>query len=139
MRIPHFLTLVQVDKLHFISACRSGVVHLTWGRATVRFDREEFRRLARLLERAADIQPPTSLRDGELIVTRRPDEESEFRMGPVALLLSPSAFQRFAEATRKAVDCLDDILASGVWDRPEAGEGPPDPLDEAGRNPFSQN
>jgi hypothetical protein len=139
MRIPHFLTLAQIDKLHFITACRSGVVHLTWARATVRFDREEFRRLAGLLERVADTQAPISVQDGEMCVTRRPNRECEFQMGPIVLLLSPVELEAFAQATHEALDRLDNILASGVWDRAEEGEGPPDPLDQAGRIPFSHN
>jgi hypothetical protein len=139
MRVSHFLTLAQIDKLHFITACRSGVIHLTWARATVRLDRDEFRRLAWLLERAADIRPPTSLRDGEMSVTCRPDEDCEFQMGPVVLLLSPVEFRRFAQAAKEAVERLDEILTSGVWDRPDEEERPADPLDQAGRVPFSKN
>jgi hypothetical protein len=138
MRVPHFLTLVQIDKQRFVSACRSGVVHLTWVRATVRFDRDEFRRLAWLLERAADIPPPTSLCDGGLTVTRRHDEECELQAGPVILLLSPAEFRQLARAAREAVVRLDEILDSGVWDQPDE-EGPADPLDQAGQVPFSKN
>jgi hypothetical protein len=139
MRVPHVLTLAQIDEVRFISACRSGVIHLTWVRATVRLDREEFRRLAWLLERAADIQPPTSLRDGDLSVTHRQGGECEFRVGTIVLLLSSDDFQRLAEAAQEALLRLDEILTSGVWDRMEDEDGPPDVLNGTGRVPFSKN
>lgn len=139
MRIPHFLTLAQIDERRFISACRSGVIHLTWDRATLRLDRQEFRRLAWLLERAADIQPPTSLRDGDLSVTHRPEGECEFQVGPAVLFLCSDDFRRLTEAAWEAMARLDEILASGAWEQPQEEEGPPEPLDRAGRVPFSRN
>jgi hypothetical protein len=138
MRVPHFLTLVQIDRTHFVTACRTGIVHLTWVRATVRLDRDEFRRLAWLLEHAVDIPPPTSLCDGEMTVTHSPNEESEVRVGPVALLLSPAEFDQFAQAVQEATERLDDLLASGVWEGPDEEE-PPATLDPTGRTPFSPN
>jgi hypothetical protein len=138
MKVPHFLTLFQLDRLHFISACRTGIVHVTWVRATVRLDRDEFRRLAWLLERVADIPPPTSLCDGEMSVSQYADEESEVRIGPVALFLSPDEFGQFVDAVQKGVERLDKILASGIWDAPEEEE-PPATLDPTGRTPFSTN
>jgi hypothetical protein len=139
MRIPHFLTLAQIDKLHFITACRNGVIHLTWARATIRFDRDEFRQVVRLLSRAADAQPPASLRDGDLCVIFRSKEDCEFQMGPVVLRLSPVEYRRFAQIAQEAIDRLDEILAAGVWDQPDEGENPPDTLDPVGRVPFSKN
>lgn len=59
MRIPHFVRLAEIDALHFISACRQGMVHLIWDRASIRLDRDEFWRLAKLLEQAAaPARPP---------------------------------------------------------------------------------
>lgn len=140
MKSPHFLPLAQLDDQHFITACRHGVVHLTWGRVTARFHREEFRRLAALLEQAADAQPPVSLRDGGLRVTRRLDEDSELRLGRLVLLLAPSRFREFAEAAGEAVQQLDEFLASGAWDEPEEEEdAPPNPLEEFRRVLFSRN
>jgi hypothetical protein len=139
MKVPHFLRLAQIDEVRFISACRSGVIHLTWARATVRLDREEFRRLAWLLERAADIQPPTSLQDGDLSVTHHHGGECEVRLGAVALLLSSHDFGQLAEAAREAILRLDEILASGAWERTEDEDGPPDILDGMGKVSFSRN
>jgi hypothetical protein len=139
MRIPHFLTLAQIDKLHFITACRSGVIHLTWARATVRFDRDEFRHVARLLSQAAGAQPPASLREGDLCAILRPGEDCEFQMGPIVLRLSPVEFQQLAQIAQEAIDRLDEILAAGVWDQPDEGESPSDTLDPAGQVPFSKN
>ena len=139
MRTPHFLRLAQIDDQHFITACRHGLVHLTWGRITVRFTRDEFRRLAGLLERVAGASPPTSVRSGELRVTYRPDEDCEFQMDPLILLLSPGEFQEFVKATCEAIQSLDEILASGAWDHEDAEDSSPDFVTQIRRNPFSQN
>ncbi len=140
MRTPHLVRLVEIDEQRFITGCRNGIVHLTWGRTTIRFTAEEFRRLADLLEEARDPLTPSSLRDGYLRVTCRRDEECEFRMGPLALLLSPAEFRELAAAAREAVDRLDEILDSGAWDEPDEEESAPfDSQDLFGRTPFSQN
>ena len=139
MRAPSFMQLARIDGRRFITACRHGLVHMTWGRITLRFSREEFRRLSRLLEGAADALPPGSLRDGELRVVCRPEEECELRVGPLALLLPPAEFQALVEAVSEAVQRLDQILASGIWDQDEADEAPPSVLEQLRRTIFSRN
>ena len=139
MRAPHFVRLAQVDEQRFITGCRSGVIHLTWERITVRFTEEEFRRLAVLLQEASATTSPASLWDGPLHVTCRPDEECEFRMGPLALLLAPAEFEALAGAAQEAAERMEEILTSGVWDEPEPEETPPDRSGLLGRTPFSQN
>jgi len=133
------LRLAAIDEQHFITACRHGLVHLTWERITVRFSREEFRRLAGLLARAADSLPPASLRDGELRVTYRQDDNSELRMGALILLLSPQEFDRFGKMAAEAVSQLDKFLASKVWEREEEEDTPPGFWEPTRRNPFSHN
>jgi hypothetical protein len=139
MRAPHFLQLARIDEQHFIMACRHGLVHVTWDRTTIRFSRDEFRRLAGLLERAMDDLPPTLARDGRYEVTRRLDEDCELRMESLVVLLSPNQFEEFARATREAVRRLDEILSSGVWDRQEEDESLPSLLDQLRRFSFSDN
>jgi hypothetical protein len=139
MRAPHFVRLAQIDEQRFITGCRSGVIHLTWERITARFSQEEFRRLAALLQQAVAAPSPASLWDGPLHVTCRPDEEYEFRMGPLVLLLAPGEFRALAGAAQEAAERLEEILASGVWDEPEPEETPPDRSALLGRTPFSQN
>ena len=139
MRAPHFVRLAEIDEQRFITACRHGLVHLTWGRTTIRFSREEFRRLAGLLERASDALSPASFGDGTLSVTCRLDGDCELRFGVLVLLLSPAEFRELAQAARQGVDRLDTILASGVWDREEPQEPPPSPLDQLGQVSFSNN
>lgn len=140
MRTPHFLPLAQLDDQHFITACRHGVVHLTWGRVTVRFGRDEFKRLVGLLERTTDALPPHSTHDGDLRVTYRQDEDCELQMGSLILLLSPSGFGEFVETAREALQRLDEILASGMWDRDEPEEDTPASfLEQFRRVPFSRN
>jgi hypothetical protein len=139
MRAPGFVQLARIDERRFIMACRHGLVHVTWGRMTLRFSREEFRRLGGLVERAADALPPDSVHDGALRVTARPDEDCEVRVGPLALLLPPAEFQAFVKAVREAVQRLDQILASGMWDQEEAQERPPSVLDQLRRTSFSRN
>jgi hypothetical protein len=138
MRKPQFLRLAQIDDQHFITACRHGMVHLTWGRATVRLSGDEFRRLAALLARATDGLPPASVRDGEMQATCRREEVCEARLGALVLLLSPAEFQELAGASREAVLRLDKLLASGVWDQEEE-EAAPDFSEQLRRNPFSLN
>jgi hypothetical protein len=133
------MQLARIDGRRFITACRHGLVHVTWGRITLRFSREEFRRLSRLLEGAADALPPGSHRDGELRVVCRPDEECELRVGPLAFLLPPAEFQALVEAVGEAVQRLDQILASGIWDQDEADEAPPSVLEQLRRTIFSRN
>ncbi len=139
MRIPPFLRLAQLDDRHFIAACRHGLVHLTWDRTTVRFSRDEFRRLARLLERVEDMVPPACLRDDDLRVTARLDEDCELQMGSLVLLLSPDRFSAFARAAQEALGRLDAFLASGAWDRDEPEEAPPDILGRTQGTLFSKN
>ena len=139
MRIPHFVRLAQIDNQRFITGCRSGIIHLTWERITARFTEQEFLRLTDLLQQAAAASSLTSLRDGQLHVVCRPDEDCEFRMGPLVLLLAPDEFRALAAAAQAAADRLEEILASGVWDDPEPEDGPPNPPDIFGRTPFSQN
>jgi hypothetical protein len=139
MRAPNFVRLAQIDELGFITACRHGLVHLSWGRSTTRLTREEFRRLAGLVDRAADALPPASAHDGELSVTCRLDGDCELRAGPLVLLLSPEEFQALAGAVREAVRRLDEILASGTWDAEEPEDDQPGFLEQMRRNPFSPN
>ena len=139
MKIPHFLRLAQVDNQHFITACRHGLVHLTWGRTTTRFARKEFKRLAALLAQATDDLPPTSFHDGQLGVTYRLDEDCELRMGPLVLLLPPADFDALSQVVQEAVQRLDEILASGAWDQKGPEDASPDLLAQIQRTPFSRN
>jgi len=140
MRVPHFLRLAQIDEQRFITACRSGLVHLTWGRATVRLTRDEFRLLGSLLDQATETSPPAYVRDGLLSLAYRRDEESEFRMGFLIFVLSAAEVRELAAAVRQAVRHLDEFLASGTWDRDEAADDAPSGLwEQLRRNPFSPN
>lgn len=135
----NFLPLAQLDDQHFVTACRHGIIHLTWGRVTMRLSRDEFRRLAALIEKVVDALPPISLRDGELRITARLDEDSEFQMGSLVLLLSPAQFQEFACTMQQAVERLDEILASGVWDKQEREPPKISFLEQLRKTSFSRN
>ena len=139
MMTPHFLPLAQLDDRHFINACRHGIVHLTWGRTTTRFSRDEFRRLAALLEQAAAAPPPSSARDGNLRVTTRLDEVCELRVESLVLLLSPGRFREFVKAARDAVDRLEELLTSGVWSTGAPERAPTSFLEQLRRSSFSVN
>jgi hypothetical protein len=139
MRAPHFVRLAQIDDQRFITGCRHGLIHLTWGRTTIRFNRDEFRRVENLLARAASDLAPYSQRDGEFGVTYRSDDECELQFGPVVMLLPNQEFKELAHAAQEALNRLDRILASGAWDRPEPGEPETGFLERLRRNPFSPN
>lgn len=139
MRTPHFLRLAQIDEQRFISACRHGMVHLSWGRATIRFTRDEFRRLAAMLARARDTLGPSFVREGEIEITYRPAAECEIRVGAVVLLLSAAEYATIASAVQEGVQKLDDILSSGVWDRDGDEDAPQDFWEPLRRTPFSKN
>jgi hypothetical protein len=139
MRTPHFLRLALINEQRFITACRHGLVHLTWERTTIRFSRDEFRQLSSLLQRAQDDMPPAFVREGQLCITCRLDEDCELQIGPLVLLLSPAEFDSFVEGARDAVCRLDEILASGIWDREEPDEPPPNLVEHFRQVPFSQN
>lgn len=139
MRPPHFVRLAEIDEQRFISACRHGLVHLTWGRATLRLLRDEFRSLADLLEQVVQIEPPSSARLGEIEVSARLDGDGELRVGTFVLLLPPQEFRQFAKTARQAVTRLDRFLASGVWDRDEKEDTPSGSVDPIPRTPFSDN
>lgn len=139
MRAPHFLQLARIDERRFIMACRHGLIHLTWGRTTTRFSRDKFRRLAALLTQVSSATPPSSARDREVGVTFRLDEDSELRVGSLALLLSPAEFRALVAAATEAVQRLDEILASGIWDRDDEDEAPPGILEQFHRFSFSLN
>jgi hypothetical protein len=87
-----------------------------------------------------DSVPPISLRDGELRVTFRPEEECELRVGTLVLLLSPAEFEEFAQMAQDALRRLDKILNSGVWERDDSEmDDPPSLLDQLRQIPFSRN
>ncbi|HSJ55236.1 MAG TPA: hypothetical protein VLC52_15960 [Anaerolineae bacterium] len=139
MRTPHFLRLAQIDDTRSISGCRHGLVHLSWGRATIRFARDEFRRLAGLLARAGDSLSSSFLREGELEITYQPENECKVQAGAVVLLLSPDEYRELERAARDAVERLDEILSSGMWDQDEPEEGSRDFWEPLRRSPFSNN
>lgn len=139
MRTPHFIRLSRIDERRFITGCRHGLVHVTWGRMTLRFSRDEFRLLVKLVGRAADDRLPNTARDGALRVTCRVDEDCELRVGPLVLLLSPADFEAFLGASREALQRLDEILASGIWDQPPADDPPSGVLEQLQRFSFSEN
>jgi hypothetical protein len=133
------MQLARINGQHFITACRHGLVHVTWGRITMRLGRDEFRRLTGLLRRTEDALLPSSGRDGNLQVTCRADEDCEIRVGDWILLLSPTDFQSFLKAAQEAVRRLDEILASGIWDEDDTEETQPSFFDRLRRHPFSDN
>jgi hypothetical protein len=138
MQRPYFVTLAQLDPQHFIATCRNALVHVTWGRVTVRFTRDEFPRLARLLEFATNARPPATFRDGAVVITTRPDEDNELQLGPLVLLLPRDEFQRFSQAVQDAARGLDQFLAQGGF-RDEPGEPEPGLLEQLKRPGFSRN
>jgi hypothetical protein len=131
--------LAQIDEVRFISGCRSGVVHLTWERTTIRFAEDEFRRLADLLSLACQSDPPASLWDGNLYITCRLDDDCELRLGSLVLLISSEELQDLGQAARQAVKRLDKITASGIWDEPDTQRPAINPFDLLGKPSFSQN
>jgi len=139
MRTPHFLRLAQIDETRSINGCRHGLVHLSWGRVTIRFSRDEFRRLAGLLARAGDSLSSSIRRDGELEIVFHPEDECKVRAGAAALLLSTVEYRELERAAREAVERLDEILSSGMWDREEPAEGSQDFWEPLRRNLFSDN
>ena len=142
MRTPHFLRLAEIDERRFINACRHGLVHLTWERVTVRLSRDEFRRLAELLARSADALPPSSLRDGSLEVSRSAHGDCVLRLGSLALSLSQEEHHALSRAATEAVEQLDKILDTGMWDedRADGGESAPRSILEHFRqHRFSEN
>jgi len=141
MKAPHFLRLAQIDEQHFITGCRHGLVHLTWGRSTLRFRRDEFRRLAGLLARAADARSlaAVTVQDGQMRMTCHPDDDCELQVDTLVLLLSPDEFQNLLQAAQEAVQYLDQFLASGAWDEPEPDDALPAPPEPFRRFPFSEN
>lgn len=145
MGTPQFVTLAQVDKQRFIAACRHGMVHVTWGRSTMRLSRDELRILATLLDRTASSQSAHSESQGGLSITFRPGDATEIRHGTQSvswvLLLAPDPFRDFHQAVRESANRLEGILASGMWDKPEGDddETPSSPLESLKRIPFSRN
>lgn len=145
METPRFVTLAQVDRQHFISACRHGMVHMTWGRSTLRLSRDELRLLATLLDRAVGSHSGHSVSQGGLTVTFEPGTTTEIRLGTRSiswvLALAPDPFHDFHQAVREAVKRLEEILKSGIWDKDESTEeeAPPNPLELLRRVPFSRN
>lgn len=138
MQRQFFVTLAQLDPQHFVATCRNALVHVTWGRVTIRFTRDEFPRLARLFEFAAAARPPATFRDGAAIITTRPGEDAELQLGPLVLLLPRDEFQRFAQAVQDAARGLDQFLAQGGF-RDEPGEPEPGLLEQLRRPGFSRN
>jgi hypothetical protein len=141
MRAPHFVRLAEIDERRFINACRHGLVHLTWRRITVRFSRDEFRRLARLVARSVD-SPPGWSRDGELEVSYNAHQDCELRFGSLSLAVSPKEYLALHTAVEEAVEQLDKILDAGMWDQPgteEPEDVPPSILERFRQHRFSEN
>lgn len=122
-------------------ACKHGIVHMTWRRTTMRLSRDELRQLASLLAQAADELLPATLRHGDLRVTCRLDDDCEFQMGPLVLLLPAKQFQEFATMVGTAARRMDKLLDSGVWDEKEPEETleQPDFLERFRKPLFSRN
>lgn len=139
MRAPHFFRLAEIDERRFINACRHGLIHLTWIRITVRLTRDEFRRLAGLLARSADTLPPGTARDGSWLVTYSEDGDCELQLGSVKLAISPQDLRALAGAVQEAVEQLDEILESGIWDREEPEEAPLTIIEHFRQHRFSEN
>ena len=139
MKAPHFWRLAEIDARRFITACRPGSIHLTWHRMTLRFTRDEFRRLVKLLEQAAEAGPPVSVREGLVQIEWHQAGRCELRIDVMALRLSPEEFEQLVTASRRAVAHLDEILASGVWDRPDPPEAASQTVDDLFHTPFSDN
>jgi hypothetical protein len=132
------MPLAQIDEQHFITGCRHGLVHVTWERVTIRFSREEFRQLAGLLERASGAHLASAVQEGEMYVTSDLNQAREVRVGSSSLLLSASEFHKFVRAVHEAIERLDEILASGIWEQePEQPQG--SFLDQLRRASFSKN
>jgi hypothetical protein len=133
------MRLAQIDETRSISGCRHGLVHLGWGRTTIRFSRDEFRRLAGLLAHAGDSLSPSFMREGELEITYQPENECKVQVGAVVLLMSPAEYRELERGAREALERLDEILSSGMWDREEPEEGSQDFWEPLRRSPFSDN
>jgi hypothetical protein len=132
------MPLAQIDERRFITACRYGMVHVIWERATIRFSRDEFRQLAGLLERAAGARIAFTIQEGEMHVTCDLNQGGEVRVGSSSLLLSASEFHELVWAVGEAVRRLDEILASGIWEQePEPPQG--SFLEQLRRASFSNN
>ena len=139
MRAPHFLRLAEMDEQRFISACRHGLIHLTWSRITIRLSRDEFRRLAGLLARSADLLPRGSARDGRMQVTRISDEGGELQLGSLKLAISQDDLRALGGAVQEAVEQLDEILDAGMWDEEEPADPSPTIIEHFRRHRFSEN
>lgn len=133
------MRLASIDRLRFVTACRHGLIHITWNRITLRLSRAEFKRLTLLLDQVAAGPPAGRSRDGELRLVWRFDEESELRVGTSILLLVPNEFRAFVAMCRTARDQLEKILESGLWDRDPAEDDPPDILAQFRPYSFSNN
>ena len=139
MRAPHFLRLAEIDELRFISACRHGLIHLTWRRITIRLSQDEFRLLAGLLARCVDELPPSSTRDGKMQVTCSPDGDCELRLGSLRLAIAPDDLGALGGAVQEAVKQLDEILDAGMWDEGEPSDAPPTMIEHLRGHRFSEN
>jgi hypothetical protein len=132
--------LAEIDEQHFFTACRHGLVHITWARTTLRLTRKEFKEVAHLLTPVSGPDTPSSGRSGKIRFAYRPDDECELQLGSIVLLLSSTEFQSFATATKKAIQQLDKLLSSGAWEKEIEPEEPSSGISERlRRNPFSEN
>lgn len=139
MKAPHFMQLARINGHHFVTACRHGLVHVTWGRVTMRLSRDEFRLLTSLLEQSEDTPLPSSARHGEMQVTCHAGDDSEVRVGAWILRLSPKEFQSFLKTAQQAVRRLDEILASGIWDKEDSEDTQPTFFEQLRQHSFSDN
>jgi hypothetical protein len=133
-----FTILSRIDNVRFISACPHGVAHITWERLTLRLRLNEFEDLGHLLARASANEARPVHHAASLPIAYHPGDPCEVQVGVLVLRLSRSEFRQLAAAVAEAQRRLDEIVASGEWDEPEAAS-PADPFAELKAHHFSTN
>lgn len=136
MSPSHFVRLAQVEGQGIISACRHGVVHLSWANVTVRLELAEFERLARLLSRGSALSTRAPLCEGDYCLAA---EGPRYRIGLAALdlWLSAAEFLTLVEMVASAHRRLHELLESDEWREPDPDEEELPSLDELSRHQFS--
>ena len=110
----HYVSLARLARKGSISACLHGLVHLRWKNVTVRLPIDDFRRLARLVERGRALTSSHPLCEGDLCVSL---EEKDYRVaiGALELVFKAGEYLELVEMVGQATRQLESLLSKDDW------------------------
>jgi hypothetical protein len=98
-----YIYLAEMDASRFVTQCEHGVIHITWGHATLHLRRVDFARVAQLVKVSASNNAPGRVYDGSCCVLQNEDGHFQLWIGNAGLYLPPVDFLLFADLIHTAM------------------------------------